>query len=166
MKAYEDHEAELKEKQAHEEALAAGKLERLAAVYPQAEEIIKALGVCAPDDSELYIDGWSGEKPTVYAELTFHFNNRDSWADATLAFEALEPFGFAVEEWNSENLAATLTRLYRNAHELYSIYIYWQLKENNPSGCYKKHVRKEVNTHVSEKDVWEIVCPQPETENV
>ena len=162
MRTLEEHETELKEEQAQAEALAVGKLERLAVVHPQAEEIITALEVYKPDDSDLYIGGWTGEKPTVYATLTFHFNNRDSWADATPAFEALEPFGFGVENWESENLAATLTRRYRNAHEIYSIDIYWQLKENNPSGCYKKHVRKEINTHTSEKDVWEIVCPEPE----
>jgi len=155
VKTLDAYDAEITSEISKEQILADAKRAKLAEVYPRFAAVLEALDEVAPNTSELYVGGWTGDPPYTYAHLELHFNERASWADAGAVFELLEEHGCPLEEWISADIPASLSRRYENN----DVQIYWQLKEGNPSGCYKRHVMKKMHTHTSEEDVWEIVCP-------
>ena len=160
MQTEQEYCAELDKKLEIETRLIAAKKEQFARLCPIAFKLQEALSALTPDAIDVSAGGWDQGSGSIYSygSIEIHFDERDSWADAEEVFKTLEYLDFVLEDWESTNVPATLTRVYTHG----DVKIYWQLRSNNSSGCYKRHVRREVHTNSYEQDVWEIVCPSEE----
>lgn len=63
--------------------------------------------------SGAFVAPWLSYKYHAWVTADFHLEEMYSWADMTPIFELLEPKGFDIDKWTSEDDAASFSRRYK-----------------------------------------------------